>query len=272
VKRCMTLAAAVVVATLATAGDPTPAERLAALKKAHKEAETAFEKDREKLPTTREGRKQYAELFTAFDNAQAERFQAALDIAKADPKSDVALEALEWVLTIPRSYYKPAGKPAIELVTEHHAANPKVGKVMAWLGYYARQGESQKAMIFLARAVLDKNPDRTAKAQAAMALAWEAKLRYDLADYRKAPDSEKLATEAEKALEVVVKEYGDCPRLLREGMPKLGERAAMELFELRNLRVGKVAPEIEGEDLDGVKFKLSDYRGKVVLLDFWGDW
>ena len=37
-------------------------------------------------------------------------------------------------------------------------------------------------------------------------------------------------------------------------------------------RVGKLAPEIEGEDVDGVPFKLSDYRGKVVLLDFWGHW
>ena len=38
------------------------------------------------------------------------------------------------------------------------------------------------------------------------------------------------------------------------------------------LSIGKVAPEIEAEDIDGVKFKLSDYRGKVVVLDFWGDW
>ncbi|MFN6145409.1 MAG: hypothetical protein ACK5AL_03515 [Planctomycetota bacterium] len=36
--------------------------------------------------------------------------------------------------------------------------------------------------------------------------------------------------------------------------------------------VGVVAPDIEGTDLDGVAFKLSDYRGKVVFLDFWGDW
>jgi hypothetical protein len=36
--------------------------------------------------------------------------------------------------------------------------------------------------------------------------------------------------------------------------------------------VGMKAPEIEGEDIDGKKFKLSDYRGKVVLLDFWGNW
>ena len=38
------------------------------------------------------------------------------------------------------------------------------------------------------------------------------------------------------------------------------------------LEVGNLAPEIIGEDIDGKKFKLSDYRGKVVMLDFWGDW
>ena len=36
--------------------------------------------------------------------------------------------------------------------------------------------------------------------------------------------------------------------------------------------IGNLAPEISGADIDGVKFKLSDYRGKVVVLDFWGDW
>jgi len=44
------------------------------------------------------------------------------------------------------------------------------------------------------------------------------------------------------------------------------------LFELGHVLVGHLAPEIEAEDLSGVAFKLSDYRGKVVLLDFWGNW
>ena len=35
---------------------------------------------------------------------------------------------------------------------------------------------------------------------------------------------------------------------------------------------GVPAPEIAGEDLDGAPFRLSDYRGKVVLLAFWGNW
>lgn len=35
---------------------------------------------------------------------------------------------------------------------------------------------------------------------------------------------------------------------------------------------GKLAPDIAGTDIDGVAFKLSDYRGKVIMLDFWGSW
>jgi hypothetical protein len=38
------------------------------------------------------------------------------------------------------------------------------------------------------------------------------------------------------------------------------------------INVGEVAQDISAEDLDGVTFKLSDYRGKVVVLDFWGHW
>lgn len=41
------------------------------------------------------------------------------------------------------------------------------------------------------------------------------------------------------------------------------------LERLEGVSVGTVAPEIAGEDLDGVRFRLSDYRGRVVLLDFW---
>ena len=35
---------------------------------------------------------------------------------------------------------------------------------------------------------------------------------------------------------------------------------------------GKPAPPTKGTDADGAPFRLDDYRGKVVLLDFWGDW
>jgi uncharacterized protein (TIGR03067 family) len=38
------------------------------------------------------------------------------------------------------------------------------------------------------------------------------------------------------------------------------------------IAIGMLAPEIEAEGLDGKRFKLTDHRGKVVLLDFWGNW
>lgn len=52
----------------------------------------------------------------------------------------------------------------------------------------------------------------------------------------------------------------------------LAEAAQAKLDEIQNLVAGKPAPEIEGEGVDGKKFKLSDYRGKAVLLVFWGTW
>jgi hypothetical protein len=49
------------------------------------------------------------------------------------------------------------------------------------------------------------------------------------------------------------------------------ESAAKLLLEkIHRLGLGKAAPDIAGQDLDGQAFKLSDYRGKVILLDFWG--
>ena len=36
--------------------------------------------------------------------------------------------------------------------------------------------------------------------------------------------------------------------------------------------VGMTAPDIVGVDLDGVEFRLSDYAGKILMVDFWGDW
>lgn len=35
---------------------------------------------------------------------------------------------------------------------------------------------------------------------------------------------------------------------------------------------GKLAPDFETELIDGTSFKLSNLKGKYVLLDFWGSW
>lgn len=48
--------------------------------------------------------------------------------------------------------------------------------------------------------------------------------------------------------------------------------AGDELFAFENLRVQKVVPEVSSIDSDGRALKLSEYRGRVVLLEFWGAW
>jgi hypothetical protein len=257
----------------ARADDKPPGDKLAAIQKEYKDAEAAYRKAGDDLPDTPEGQKKAEELWKAYDKKQSELFQKAVDLAKADPKSDAAFTALEWVLTNPRALQLPAGKAGLELAAEHHATNPKIGKIIAWVGYYPpHEAEKHDAAFALIKAVAEKNRDRTARGQAVMALAWEAKRKFATAEHKKAKDVEERAADAEKAFEAVLKDYADCPRLIKEDAGTLGDRAKEELFDLRHLRIGKTAPDIEGGDLDGVSFKLSDYRGKVVVLDFWGDW
>jgi thiol-disulfide isomerase/thioredoxin len=42
--------------------------------------------------------------------------------------------------------------------------------------------------------------------------------------------------------------------------------------KVERLAIGAMAPDFEGQDLAGKTVKLSDYRGKVVVLDFWATW
>ncbi len=54
--------------------------------------------------------------------------------------------------------------------------------------------------------------------------------------------------------------------------PELTRIVANTQRMIAELTPGKVAPEIIGTDLDGIEFRLKDYRGKVVVLLFSADW
>jgi hypothetical protein len=53
---------------------------------------------------------------------------------------------------------------------------------------------------------------------------------------------------------------------------KWGGRAGGKVFKEERLQIGMVAPEIVGKDVDGNDMKLTDFRGKVTVIDFWGFW
>jgi hypothetical protein len=79
-------------------------------------------------------------------------------------------------------------------------------------------------------------------------------------------DRAKAVAEVEAVFEQANHKYGDV-KLSYGGT--VGDNAQRELFAIRHLAVGKEAADIEGPDQHDVRFKLSDYRGKVVLLYFW---
>ena len=159
------------------------------------------------------------------------------------------------------------------------------------MGQYGHWDPSHQPTLAFLEEVISKNPSRNARGQAAFALANLAKLKaeavgwYESApEYLVNPEAREAAAgwakkgnsltfrqQAEHLFESVVRSYSDCPPEGKQSS-KLGGMAARELYELQHLWMGKVAPEIDGEDLDGKKLKLSDYRGKVVLLSFWGSW
>ena len=63
-------------------------------------------------------------------------------------------------------------------------------------------------------------------------------------------------------------EFGE----IKYGRKTLGAYAESTVFELTRLQIGMDVPDIVGNDIDDAEFKLSEYRGKVVVIDFWGDW
>lgn len=70
-------------------------------------------------------------------------------------------------------------------------------------------------------------------------------------------------------LAAIEREFGE---LVSSNGRTHGENARGLRFELENLAVGQPCPDFSAVDAEGVAFKLSDYQGKVVLIDFWGFW
>jgi hypothetical protein len=150
---------------------------------------------------------------------------------------------------------------------EKYSAQMKPDRVIQLCQRLEQQGGAGGEVLL--RSFLEKDARRDVQGVACLALAKSLKSRADDMSDSQAKDAEKLRQESEELFERATTKYADVKTPFSG---KIGDQAKSELFELRNLSVGKQAPEIAGEDADSKKFKLSDYRGKVVLLDFWGNW
>src|SRR5262245_59194354 len=178
-----------------------------------------------------------------------------LQLAQESPKDSAALDPLVWIATNCRSGATKERKTSLELLLKEHAKSPQLKKVAQSLIYSER--ETTEPWL---RALLKEATDKEVK-------GWGT---YALGRVLRAEDGSgnRNLSEAEKLFEDVASNYGD----VKGYGQSLADAAKGELFEMRHLGIGQVAPDIQGEDLDGKKFKLSDYRGKVVVIDFWGDW
>ena len=83
-------------------------------------------------------------------------------------------------------------------------------------------------------------------------------------------DRAQLKREAAAYYTRIIQEYASVQPF--KGRPTLGEQARSSLFRIQNLEIGCTIPDIDARDLDGKPIKLSDYRGKVLLVAFWAGW
>jgi uncharacterized protein YceK len=229
--------------------------------------------------------KQYKALLDEYEREGGARSFAKrfLAFAQEHPQDATAVDALLWVVKKVRG--RSETTQAIELLTEKHLDSKKLGQAGADIAR-ARSLAAEKSL----RTALDKSPHAEVRALAcyylALLLDSEAGiveqlkaapdlaprvLQYYGADYGKHLSSlqqDELAKDREQVYETMLKSFGD----FETQDNTLGKIAEKSLFAIRHLSVGTVAPEITGEDIRGQKLKLSDYRGKVVMLSFWGHW
>jgi hypothetical protein len=178
------------------------------------------------------------------------RFQAG---ARARAGTGDAVPYLLWILQ--HGGLGDAAAGAVETLVEAHAKAPEMAQVAERLGYFALALGRERVRVLLDR-IAAANGHPEVQAQALFARVTAELCRPD------GPADEDQAALA-KDLAAVVKLTKDAGLAARAKATSTGERGRA---------VGQRAPEIVGVDLDDVPFRLSDYRGKVVVLDFWGDW
>lgn len=229
--------------------------------------------------------KAYRALVKEYDEEGGARLFAKrfIKLAEQHPRDPVATDALLWVVKNVRG--RPDTTRALRLLASDHVESSKLAPMFKDIA-----GSRSLAAEGLLRAVLAKSSDKHNRGQAAYYLAalldLEASLvqqlqaqpelapsvrRYygkEYGEHLLSRDLSELAKQRELVYERIQKSFSDVE--LQD--TTLGTIADKMLFQIRHLSVGRVAPDIVGEDILGKDLKLSHFRGNVVMLAFWGHW
>ena len=201
---------------------------------------------------------QLADLQKQFDAAKlgrVEKYKAFKDrfakLADEHPGSEEALTAELWLLQ--QSWWLYKDRPAMHAEAAVWADRtlkefPKSERLDQIALYHYVFSAEQKRKYF--ELLVKNSPHRKVQAAGLFGLA--------------------TATKDRALFERLAKEYGE--ERYRETTYGAMAHAHLNVHDREALAIGKPAPEIEGIDHDGKPMKLSDFKGKVVVLDFWGDW
>lgn len=273
----------------AAAEKPSPAAKeYHALLKEHKEYFDRVEKEAAKLKSD-EAMRQFMEKYRLQPQVFARRF---LDLAQKYPETPEAVDALWFAFTMMSN--GPEAEQAVAALAGRYMKHEKTTKQFERVvtGPHPRAGRD------LLRAFAQSGATEQVRAQASFKLAKSLAAVADLTERLRddksgvvsrqmerdhplgdelvksflAENPDQLRAEAKKLFEEIAAKHGSVPHPYMRGT--LGEAVEWELADLRNptLAVGKTAPDIESKDVKGQAFKLSDYRGQVVLLTFSGNW
>lgn len=258
------LPAAVLAAVLAVAASPAqdqkpekpekPADRAELLKTLKADFRKAIP-DIVKEYAAAEGEAARAKVLAKLDPL----FERGYQIVEKAPSDDISFDTLLFL----SKNRPPDNLPArlYELLTKHQLDNPSLATLIPALAENPNP-EAQK----LVKAAFDRSAKKEVKGVAGYYLALA---RQQEAEAAEPAGAAKLSQEAGALLEAVARDYGD---VSVRGVGPLKAAAQKKLFVLRNLSIGKTAPEVVSRDLDGKETKLSSLRGKVVVLDMWATW
>lgn len=244
----------------------TLSEQIAAIKLEHENLDKKFYDDLRAASREMTKVSQLNNEHSAAVRQLADRLRALIRQHRDEP------EVFEGILVLVGTIRHPLADDLVRLVLDKYGAHPKMGQLCFDLTQRSREDWAERII----KSAADKHPLPDVRGQAIYALAEYNRWRgLPLAgNTQPTPmDAERSLAEAERLFKEVVNAHADVRS--PDGMARLGDKAAIELARLHNLpnlAIGKTAPTIDGEDVDGKPMKLSDYRGKVVVLDFWGHW